>query len=244
MTHNRPVLPRLRTGLLLLFFLCICLPSHGQTFYGPGGLFVHPSAFTPKAGEVGLHVSWGRQRLGANDAEYQPTSIAGGVTDRFALGAMTIYHREDGLKTHVHGGVFGKYQFLRPGGNRPALAIAGGYRHQDHLETNLAGVLSHHFRRDGRAVLTGHAGIKYGRTPHGEEGAAGFLGMEVPVADRVKLVGEISSRFSFEPSAASGVGVMWAAGSGVSVGVGWVNTGRSDDNRFFIGVGYPLGGLK
>jgi hypothetical protein len=37
---------------------------------------------------------------------------------------------------------------------------------------------------------------------------------------------------------------MWHGRRDFSVAVGYVNVGRSSENRFFVGVGVPLGGNK
>ena len=37
------------------------------------------------------------------------------------------------------------------------------------------------------------------------------------------------------------VGLMWMGPKGISLGFGYVNSGRSSKNTFFIGVGFPIG---
>jgi hypothetical protein len=225
--------------------LCLCRPAAAQTFYGSTGLFVHPSAFSAPRGAIGLTASVMTQESEGHINTYAPASLSYGLTTRVEGGVMYVRHTGDDVHAHSHLGGFAKYQILPEARTRPAVAIAGTFRNTDMLEHSLATVASYRFQRGDRTLVTGHAGIKWGHANHAHDGAsdvAGFLGLEYPLGQRLRLVGETSTRFSFEPDAANSLGLAWAAPNGMHVGLGFVNIGRSDSARFFFGVGYPIGG--
>ena len=185
------------------------------------------------------------QKSGGHLSTYSPASLGYALSDRTEGGVLYVRHTGGDVHSHSHFGGFAKYQLLTPTPSRPAVAIAGTFRNTDMLKQSLAVVASHHFARGGRTMLTAHAGIKWGKANHehhGQSDAAGFVGLEYPLARRLRLVGETSTRFSFEPGAASSLGIAWDAPNGSNVGLGFVNIGRSDSARFFFGVGYPIGG--
>jgi hypothetical protein len=225
--------------------LCVCCPAAAQTFYGATGLFVHPSAFSAPRGAIGLNASVLTQESEGHVNTYAPVSMSYGMTNRLEGGVLYLRHTGSDVHAHSHMGAFAKYQILPETRTRPAVAIAGTFRHTDMLERSAAAVASHNFQRSGRTVVTGHAGIKWGQANHDHErhnAIAGFVGVEYPLGRRLRLIGEASTGFSFEPGAASSLGLAWDAPNGSHVGIGFVNIGRSDSARFFFGVGYPIGG--
>ncbi|HVK01938.1 MAG TPA: hypothetical protein VM490_00540 [Armatimonadaceae bacterium] len=235
-------LPALLAAAVVVSALGCASQAQAQTFYGPGGLFVHPSAFSPKPGSRSMAASIITQDSDHGSGQYVPVSLSFGLTERFSAGALLISHRGD-AHPHDHGGVFAKYQLARDSASRPAFAVAGAYRRQDSMETSLAGVASHQFLgRSGRPLVVGHLGVKYGRHPSGRDDVGAYGGVEVPLGGDVRLVGELSTRLRFEESAARGLGLFWGKPGTVSVGLGMVNLGRGRRDGFFFGVGYPLGG--
>lgn len=236
-----------RLSLGLLCSLCCVAPVGAQTFYGPAGLFVHPTAFTAPPGWRSFNVTTLTQKMGSDTDRYVPISASFGLTPRAEAGLVAVYHTGEMTHTHWHGGVFGKYQLVPDAPNHPAVALTATYREHDMLESSVVGVLSHRFARNGRQPVTAHAGVKWGRANHMHDnatGLAGFVGLEVPLGARLRLVAETSTRLDFEPSAAQAIGLMWHAPNGGNLGVGLVNIGRSDDPQFFVGVGYPFGGVR
>jgi hypothetical protein len=178
-------------------------------------------------------------------ATYVPSSLTYGLSKRAEIGALYVRHTGSDTHSHSHYGAFAKYQLLPEAARHPTAAVTATVRPNDGLENSMTGVVSHRFLRNGRPLVTAHAGVKWGQTTEGfgsESGVAGFVGLEYPLGRRLRLVGETSTRFDFEPSPASAVGLMWEIPRGPHIGLGFVNIGRSDSNRFFFGVGYPIGG--
>lgn len=231
-------------GLMLgAALLCLCASARAQTVYGPGGLFVHPSAFTPRQGQVGLNASWLTQDGGVRQ-EWTPVSVTYAVTDQAQIGVLHINRAYAG-NGHSTRGLFGKYQIVPDSPNRPAVAIAATLLDADIEQYSVSGVASHDFMRNGRRMATGHVGVQWARRQDiadPKQDASLFVGAVVPIAQAWSLVGEYGTKFRFNKEAASAFGISWVGRDGLSLGVGWVNTGRSDDNRFFVGIGYSLGG--
>jgi hypothetical protein len=234
-----------RALLVLLALLSPQVPSHAQTVYGPGGLFIHPSALTPPKGSVGLNVSFYTEtKTGGGHEEWLPVSLAYAASDRAQVGALFIDRRAGGSHRES-GGIFAKYQLVPDGPRHPALALTGSYLGGDVKQWSLSGVASHRFTSGSRTSLIGHAGLQWVRRtddiqPEGD--LAAFVGAEIPLTTRLSLLGEYGTKLSFNPEPASSIGLQWSSPGGISVGIAYLNTGRSSDNRFFVGVGYPIGG--
>src|ERR1043166_4958862 len=100
--------------------------ASGQTVYGPGGLFIHPTAFTPSKDATGINVSYFTQKIGAARTEWIPVSLTYSPENRIELGALYV-NRLARSEHRDSGGAFAKFQFLEPKDRRPAIAIAASY---------------------------------------------------------------------------------------------------------------------
>jgi hypothetical protein len=219
--------------------------ARAQTAYAPGGLFVHPTAYTPKAHKFSLYAAafTQDQAQGINNS-YYPLSFTYTPTDRLQVTALLAYHQAADEPSHTHLGTFLKYQLAPQTSSHPAFAIAGSYAGRDHLESAIAGVASHRFVHNGRVLTTAHLGIKWGRTSD-EEGnktdVGGFVGLQVPIHRQWDLVGETSTRLSFDRASASSIGLMYHTYHGLGLSFALVNGGRSTRMKPFIGIGFPIG---
>ena len=247
--HRKPYKTRINILPLLLFFaLSLCGARsivHAQAAYFPGGLLVHPTAFTPPRNATSIYMAGFTQKVDGMSMSFYPLSLSYSPTDQLQVSAITAYHQDADTPTHTHIGGFVKYQLLPDTKVHPAVAVTAAYVAHDHFESTLTGVASHALTHRGRVVTTLHLGAKWLRTPHdfgGQSDIGGFIGAEVPLSRQWTLVGETSTRFRFEPSAASSIGVMYHSKRAPDITIGFVNGGRSDSLRFFFGVGYPFGG--
>jgi hypothetical protein len=230
-------------GWTILF--AAALSGRAQTPYAPGGLFVHPTAFIPKAHQFSTYMAVFTQDEGpAENSTYYPLSLTYTPTDRMQVSALATYHQDTDEPSHTHLGAFLKYQILPDTLRTPALAIAGGYSGNDHLESTVSAIVSHRFLSGKRVAVTLHTGVKWGRTSDNEGGmddVGGFIGAQVPITREWDLVGEASTRLKFDLAAASSIGVMYHTRGGTGISLGLVNSGRSKSPRLFFGVGFPLG---
>jgi hypothetical protein len=234
--------------MAVLTLLSLALPVRAQTVYGQGGLFLHPSAFVRPAGSINFGASFFTQRTGpTGHSEWNPYSLSYGFSDRLEAGITAIRHQGTGIDAHSHVGPFVRYELLSDTPSRPAIGLVASDLPSDLRQTTLAGVLSHRLVSTRSGSLIIHTGVEWVRTS-GETGnqtdAAGFVGLQLPVARRLALVGEAGTKLKFERTGATAVGLMWSPPGGGSVAIGWVNNGRSRSNEFFVGAGYPIGGAK
>ena len=236
---------RTRFLFVLLVALAFSRPARAQTAYAPGGLFVHPTAYTPKRDSFSMYAAGFNQREDAGMQDnYIPISFTYSPTNRLAVSALGIYHDGFDHPRHIHLGSFIKYQLTPDSATRPAIAITGAYVGHDHLEEALAGVVSHAFVSRQHVYFIAHTGVKWGQTAesgHPNDFGA-FTGLEVPLNRQFRLVGEYSTRLKFDRAPASSIGIMWRAQNGSGITVGVANTGRSSSMGFFFGVGLSLGG--
>jgi hypothetical protein len=214
----------LAVGLLLTAAVGAPIGAHAQTLYGPGGLFIHPTAFTPPAQSLTASASWFSQQIAGQRA-----------TDRLASNDL----RRGSV------GLFLRDQLVRETGGRPAVALSASYLGSDVKLASVAASAGYHFRSRGRTVLIGHGGLQWGWRGDGvppADSLSVFVGAEAPVRYGISALAEYGTRFSFDYKESSALGLMWRSKHGFSVAAGYVNVGRSSANRFFVGVGVPLGG--
>ncbi len=232
--------------LSLLLLGCIGSIAGAQTVYGPGGLFIHPTAFTPQRGAVGMNVSYFTQKIGSAQTEWIPVSLTYAPQNRLELGALYV-NRLAKSQHRDSGGAFAKFQFVEPKERRPAVAFTASYIGGDIQLSSVSGVASYGFRNGNREALIAHAGVQWARRADisvTKDDVSGFAGLELPVGRGFRLIAEGGTRFSFDRNSTSAIGVMWDNGGRFKLGIGYINAGRSDDNRFFVGAGYALGGAR
>src|SRR5579864_3108354 len=83
---------RLLITALFCSMLGLCRSVQGQSFYGPDGLFVHPTAYTQKQGLLGLYASYlvqyrdvpaaSGQNTHLSHDNYFPLSLTYGLSDK------------------------------------------------------------------------------------------------------------------------------------------------------------------
>jgi len=226
----------------------IVTPSSAQTVYGQGGLFLHPSALVRPAGSVNFGVSYYTQNNSPKpDSEWNPFSLAYGASTQLEVGLTAIHHRAPALGEFWNAGPFARFQLWPDSPTRPAVGFATSNIPNEFRQTTISGVVSHQFGSSPAGGITLHTGVEWvrtsGNTGH-QSDAAGFIGIQIPVARNLGLIGETSTKLKFERTHASAAGLIWTPPGGFSLAVGWVNNGRSNSNEFFVGAGYPIGGAK
>lgn len=242
-SKRRPVV----LSILSLGLLGFAGAAGAQSTYGPTGLFVHPTAFVGPANRFHLYASWFSQDTAKGRMDWLPVSLSYGLSDRAEVGGLYVHNSGPAASEKEHGGGYAKYQLVRDTATRPAFSIVATNLHGEPLETSVVGVLSHAVAANGRTVFTGHLGLKYGRSgmpPTGQDDMGGFIGLEIPVARNLVLAGDVGSRLSFESSVPHGYGLIWTGPREASVRIGFINIGSGGPDAFFIGVGYPLGGVR
>ena len=221
------------------------LPSaaRAQTVYGPGGLFVHPSAFTPQLG-IRANLSWFTQERNGLESQWIPASVIYSADGRTEFGALHVSRRASG-KERSSGGFFGRYQFRKESVLGPGIAVVGSYLGGDVQQSSVSAVGSWRVpAARGLAVHSGFQWVRRADLPDTQSDLSRFIALDVPLGRGLRLVGELGSRLKFHRKEASAIGLMWSDHRGFSLGAGFVNTGRSDSARPFIGAGYTIGGNR
>lgn len=219
--------------------------------YGPSGLFLHTTAYLPagRAPTLGATAFTQLRRTPAGDRSitWVPIFADGRVGARGEVGALYLYQEFQGRSLSSYGG-FVKYQLLAEQARRPAVAadleiISGDLRQQA-----ITLVASKEFSRNPARPLRLHLGWTVHRRsdlvgPGGrfsETDTAPFAGVELGLAPHLRLIAEGETKLKFYPAAATALGVMWTPCARFGLAIGWLNTGRSEQMRPFIGVGYRV----
>lgn len=230
---------------LTLALFALTQSVQAQTAYGPGGLFVQPTAVLPPARTLNLNVSTFTQRIeGRPSSQWIPASLAYSISDRIQAGPLFL-HRSFNGGEFLSGGLFARYALAPDKPNSPAIALTGSFLTGDVRLASVGLVGSHAFKSGDRTVLSLHAGGLWGRRddiPNPGDSLSAFIGADVPLGREFSLIAEYGTRFSFDYKERSSYGVVYRPKRGPQIGVSFVNTGRSSENGFFVGVGYPLGG--
>ena len=232
-------------SLLALIFAISMMSAQAQSVYSPGGLFIHPTAYTAPSHQFSVYAAaFTQDEESGRSQAYFPLALTYAPTDKLQVSALAVYHEGKNAAPYGHFGAFVKYQLLSDTRSHPAFALSGAYVANDELESSIAGVFSRAFTRQGRLFATLHLGVKWGRSSDGNGGAndfGGFVGAQIPLSREWNLVGETSSRLKFDRASASSVGFMYQTRKGFGISLGLVNSGRSSRMNPFFGVGIPVG---
>ncbi len=235
----------LRAVLISLFAAISMISAQAQSVYSPGGLFIHPTAFTPPTHQFSVYAAaFTQDEARGRSQAYFPLALTYVPIDKLQVSALAVYHEGKNTAPYGHFGAFVKYQLLSDTPSHPAFALTGSYVAHDELESSIAGVFSRAFTRHDRVFATLHLGMKWGRSSDGDGGASdlgGFVGAQIPLSREWNLVGETSSRLKFDRASASSVGFMYQTRKGLGISLGIVNSGRSSRMNPFFGVGIPVG---
>jgi hypothetical protein len=238
----------------LLLFAGAAGRASAQTLYGANGLFVHPTAYLQPKGTLNLNASFFQVDPGNGGAlnNWIPMGVSYGVNESFNVGVTYLARRfrPTGSSPYETGDSYGAFfRGQLSNGARDGTQVAvnlsflGGDVRQGAFQLVASRPLSQTARY---GTVVGHAGLQLvrrdDRSGEDNDTSAGlFLGVEVPVYTRLSVVAEGATKLSFDQKPATGFGVKYTSKSGTNVGVGYINPGRSRTNRFFFGIGFPLG---
>jgi hypothetical protein len=235
-------------AVLLLCMGLLGCPVTGveaQSLYGPGGLFLHPTADTPEKGQLTAGVLVLPQHIHPTPGLHtNPTWISGsldyGLTRDVEIGFTSLAITD--FETS-YGGFF-KYRFLHESRSQPAMAV--GFTYSGFGENNgRAGFLAlrKQLSMSERHPVIGHLGLQYinvlGGLPYNQ-----FLphaGAEFGLARRLTLIAEVRPRGKGDIKTSTALSLSYAYGKGNRVVVTWANTGQSVQPRFGFGAGYLIG---
>jgi hypothetical protein len=81
--------------------------ARSQTFYGPGGLIINPTAYSNHAGYLELNSSFFNRQTNGTTTSVYPTSLTYAPTSRFEVGALYVGQKV-GSTSLNEGGVYFK----------------------------------------------------------------------------------------------------------------------------------------
>lgn len=230
------------------------VPAAAQSIYGPGGLFLNPTAdFAPK-GQL------------SPAALYIPTNEPDRKTSLYSLGAdYAISDKVEGGITYIklapggdqpHGSFGGSLKFkLRQGrGWDPTLAAGGSYLGGGSLNARtafFAAKFAPDFAPPKHPVFL-HAGLLYADQLWGakRKDLVPYVGATVELTRGVTAFGEWRERMkAYDPSpgdirAPQAFGVILAPSEDYKLVLAYANNGQSTDDKFSVGVGFTLGSRR
>jgi hypothetical protein len=242
--HPRPF-PTLRLILpALLLAGLLCAPAKAQSLYGPGGLFLFPTASFPPKGRI----TPGFLLLPQHDPDANVTrvwlsaSLDYGLTDDIEIGGTFL--KVTGWDRDPSFGGFVKYRLLKENAVRPAFAI--GFNQLGFGDVNTrTGFLAarKEFSIGKRHLIVAHLGVQYidemdGFSHHEWEP---YAGVEVGLTNRLTFIAEGRPRGNQEHGTPLALTLNYKVSKNWHLAATWANNGRSDQPRFGFGAGLSLG---
>lgn len=222
---------------------CCCHSATAATIYGASGLILTPSAYVPPDRAVGFGVSTFTVKPPTIERRWLSSTVDFGVGGRSELGLT--YLRRTGGSTETGFGGFAKYQLQKETPDRPALSIGVDLIGGDVKTSQVYLVGTKRISPEqAKNPFTLTLGAIYAKDRDGirRDDTDIFGGFDVKLSRHLSLITEFRSRTKGDAHNGSGVMVMYGA-KRYGIGIGFVNNGRSDSHRFFIGAGYNVSTL-
>lgn len=233
------------TLLCLGLLGCAVASARAQSLYGPGGLFLHPTADVPPKGQATLGAIVLPQRIPPTPGLHtNPTwgtiSLDYGLTEDIEIGATNLMITDF---SPSWGGYF-KYRLLRENAGQPAVAVGftyTGFGDNDGRAAFLAG--RKQLNKGGRHPIIGHLGIQYidvlAGLPYDQ--FLPYAGFEFGLAPRWTLIAEARPRGHSDFKTSTALSLSYQYGKGNRLVATFANTGQSTIPRFGFGVGFTIG---
>jgi hypothetical protein len=239
--------------------LCLWLVGYsagavqGQSLYGPGGLFLLPTADVPLKGELtpGVLMLPQTKTPELNEHRVQTwisTSLDYGLTHDLEVGLERL-QVTDWPATF---GGFAKYRFLRETSCRPAMAVGlvntgFGENHTPPIgnihNRSYFVALRKGFLQNSAHPVVGHFGIEYIDVDRGvfHDTLLPYAGAEVGLVPRWTFIAEGRPKGRGDVGTPLALSLSYSYGRGRRVVVTWANEGQSERPLFGFGVGIAIG---
>jgi hypothetical protein len=237
---------RLRTLLLGGLLLAAGAGRAGaQSLYGPGGLFLLPTASLPEKGQLtpAVLVLPQHSPLDGHTRTWESASLDYGATRNLELGATVL---KITTKEGPSEGGFAKYRFLEESANRPAVAAGFTLLGFGKADTSL-GFLALRKQLGGRKgsphPVIAHLGFQYVGMKDGvqRDEFQPYGGMEIGLMPRLEFIGEAARRIRGDFATPFALTLAYRYSTGARLALTWANTGRSSSPRFGVGAGITIG---
>lgn len=229
----------------LVLFGAVATAGQAQSLYGPGGLFLHPTADVPPKGQATLGAIVLTQKIPATPGLHTiPTwgsiSLDYGLSEDIEIGATNLMITDF---SPSWGGFF-KYRFLREDAGKPAMAAGFTYTGFGGCDSRAAFIAARkQLSKDAKHPIVGHLGVQYIDVLAGLEYDQfhPYGGFEIGLAPRWILIAEARSRGKGDFKVSTGLSLSYQYGKGNRLVATWSNTGQSTQPRFGFGVGFTIG---
>lgn len=222
-------------------------PASAQSLYGPGGLFLHPTASMQERGRL----TPGSLVLPQHNPDDRSTrtwlsgSLGYGLTDDLEVGLSAV--KIAGWQRDPSFGGFAKYRLLRETPSRPALAVGFTQLGGGDANTRTAFLALRKQVATGRGPrVAAHLGVQYAdevdRISRHE--FQPYAGLELGITARWSLILEGRPRMNREFGTPLGVTLSYRAGEDWRFALTWANNGLSDRPMIGFGAGLTLGSRR
>jgi hypothetical protein len=227
-----------------LLVLWLAAPASAQSLYGPGGLFLHPTASTPPRGQFTPSFLFLPQHNPAADSTriWLSSSLDYGLTDNLEIGGTFL--KVTGWNRDPSFGGFIKYRFLDETETIPALAVGFTGLGFGDVNTRIGFFAARkQFNRDGRFPVTLHLGVQYVDVVDGVEKDEfqPYAGVELGLTSRLSFIAEGRPRMTGEFGTPLALTLSYRVTRNWNFAVTWANNGLSDTPKFGFGAGFSLG---
>jgi hypothetical protein len=238
----------MRALAVLCLSLAAAAPASAQSLYGPGGLFLHPSASLPEPGRLTPAILVLPQRNPTSDAvrTWFSTSLDYGVTKQIEIGLT--YLEVFNWKDRASFGGYMKFKLLEESDGRPAIAAGFSQLAFGDFDASLvflAGQKELFSIRD-RFPVTAHLGGMYVDELDGIARSAfvPYGGVEIGLNDYFSFIAEGRTKMKGDESTPWGLTVVYKPNEDWKFALTWSNTGQSGSPRFGFGAGLALGARR
>lgn len=244
----------MRIPLLALLGLLLASPLSAQSVYGPGGLFLDPTASLPPLHSLVPSVLVLQEDIheGPNAAfsgTWLSSSIDYGFRDNLELGVATVAESGVAGQGNASVGGYAKYQLLKEGNVWPAVAIGGtilGFG-ETNYRLGYVALRKHLYSRGENGMqLIGDTGLQYADVVDGfqKHSFEPFAGLEYIPVENWAVTAEGRPRQNGEAGTPVALTVSHRSASGYHIALTYANNGPSRSPRLGFGVGFALGSRR
>lgn len=237
----------MRLLAILSLTLGLVAPASAQSLYGPGGLFLFPTASLPPQGQVtpGILVLPQHNPAFNSTRTWLSGSVDYGLTDKLEIGATVV--KVGGWQRDASAGGFFKYRLLEEGPRQPALALGFTQLAGGDVNTRVGFLaLKKSWAAGNGRPLIGHLGVQYADEMDGiaRHEWQPYLGIEYGVTARLSLIAEGRPRMRAEFGTPIALTVAYQVSEDWRLALTWANNGLSDTPKFGFGAGISLGSRR
>ncbi|MCC2671276.1 MAG: Exopolysaccharide biosynthesis protein YbjH [Armatimonadetes bacterium] len=236
----------MRALILGALLLLSGAPVSAQTLYGPGGLFLHPTASFPEPGKVtpAILVLPQYNPSAKSTRTWISGSVDYGLSRDLEVGATIV--KVSGWDRDPSTGGYIKYRLLQETARRPAVAL--GYTQLGGGDVNArVGFLALKKQvSQGAHPVTTHLGVMFvdevdSITHHRWEP---YAGIEVGLASKLSLLAEGRARTEHDLGTPLALTRVYKPSKDWKLAFTWANAGHSSHPLFGFGAGISLGSRR